>query len=446
MFEFFKNFYQRNLSRPEAAILILQFVTIFIIIYFFSSIFGPLLAALVLAFMLERPVSFLVKHGTSRLNATILVTLLYLAIVASIVLAVIPPAVAQLSKIAQNISTAINNEYDNKNVISLSEDSTILVPPTNAQEPLVNKEMANIKDMPNDAPLDTKVYDASVSTLPIEDSNKEIPTQPLSPENKIETDVAINWIMQNINKVKEKLPSAYHNLITQEQLHEFVKYSKGQIKNWISPILTTQLAPFIMDTMTALMYLIIVPIFSFYMLKDKVKLLKTTGHYFSNYNSVTIFWQEINKQVSQYLNGKCIHVLIISFINGLAFWLYGLNYALILGIGVGLSVIIPYVGAVIISVPFLIIAFLQYGLSTDCMWIIGIYLVIQLIDSYVITPMLFSETLNLDAFSILVAIIVFGGIWGFWGVVLAIPLATFVKTIVNLWPTTVSNVKELTKE
>ncbi len=446
MFEFLKNFYQRNLSRPEAAILILQFVTIFIIIYFFSSIFGPLLAALVLAFMLERPVSFLVKHGTSRLNATILVTLLYLAIVASIVLAVIPPAVAQLSKIAQNISTAINNEYDNKNVISLNEDSTILVPPTNAQEPLVNKEMANIKDMPNDAPLDTKVDDASVSTLPIEDSNKEIPTQPLSPENKIETDVAINWIMQNINKVKEKLPSAYHNLITQEQLHEFVKYSKGQIKNWISPILTTQLAPFIMDTMTALMYLIIVPIFSFYMLKDKVKLLKTTGHYFSNYNSVTIFWQEINKQVSQYLNGKCIHVLIISFINGLAFWLYGLNYALILGIGVGLSVIIPYVGAVIISVPFLIIAFLQYGLSTDCMWIIGIYLVIQLIDSYVITPMLFSETLNLDAFSILVAIIVFGGIWGFWGVVLAIPLATFVKTIVNLWPTTVSNVKELTKE
>lgn len=446
MFEFLKNFYQRNLSRPEAAILILQFVTIFIIIYFFSSIFGPLLAALVLAFMLERPVSFLVKHGTSRLNATILVTLLYLAIVASIVLAVIPPAVAQLSKIAQNISTAINNEYDNKNVISLNEDSTILVPSTNAQEPLVNKEMANIKDMPNDAPLDTKVDDASVSTLPIEDSNKEIPTQPLSPENKIETDVAINWIMQNINKVKEKLPSAYHNLITQEQLHEFVKYSKGQIKNWISPILTTQLAPFIMDTMTALMYLIIVPIFSFYMLKDKVKLLKTTGHYFSNYNSVTIFWQEINKQVSQYLNGKCIHVLIISFINGLAFWLYGLNYALILGIGVGLSVIIPYVGAVIISVPFLIIAFLQYGLSTDCMWIIGIYLVIQLIDSYVITPMLFSETLNLDAFSILVAIIVFGGIWGFWGVVLAIPLATFVKTIVNLWPTTVSNVKELTKE
>lgn len=446
MFEFFKNFYQRNLSRPEAAILILQFVTIFIIIYFFSSIFGPLLAALVLAFMLERPVSFLVKHGTSRLNATILVTLLYLAIVASIVLAVIPPAVAQLSKIAQNISTAINNEYDNKNAISLSEDNTILVPPTNAQEPLVNKEMANIKDMPNNTPLDIKEEDASVSTLPIEDSNKEIPTKPLSPENKIETDVAINWIMQNINKVKEKLPSAYHNLITQEQLHEFVKYSKGQIKNWISPILTTQLAPFIMDTMTALMYLIIVPIFSFYMLKDKVKLLKTTGHYFSNYNSVTIFWQEINKQVSQYLNGKCIHVLIISFINGLAFWLYGLNYALILGIGVGLSVIIPYVGAVIISVPFLIIAFLQYGLSTDCMWIIGIYLVIQLIDSYVITPMLFSETLNLDAFSILVAIIVFGGIWGFWGVVLAIPLATFVKTIVNLWPTTVSNVKELTKE
>lgn len=111
MLEFFKNFYYKNLSRPEAAILILQFLTIFIIVYFFSGIFAPLIAALVLAFMLERPVSFLVKHGTSRLSASILVTLLYITVVASIFITIIPPAFSQLSKITQNISQAISVDH-----------------------------------------------------------------------------------------------------------------------------------------------------------------------------------------------------------------------------------------------------------------------------------------------------------------------------------------------
>jgi putative permease len=112
----------------------------------------------------------------------------------------------------------------------------------------------------------------------------------------------------------------------------------------------------------------------------------------------------------------------------------GLNYGLLLAIGVGLSVIIPYVGMIIITIPIVIIGLIQFGLSGDMVWLIAIYTIIQILDGYVLTPMLFSETLNLDPFSILVAIVVFGGLLGFWGVVLAIPLATFVKTIFTKWP------------
>ena len=72
MISFFKDWYMRNLSNPAAIILILQFITAFVILYFFSNVFGTLVAALVLAFMLERPVSFLIKHGASRLGATII--------------------------------------------------------------------------------------------------------------------------------------------------------------------------------------------------------------------------------------------------------------------------------------------------------------------------------------------------------------------------------------
>ncbi len=441
MLEFFKNFYYKNLSRPEAAILILQFLTIFIIVYFFSGIFAPLIAALVLAFMLERPVSFLVKHGTSRLSASILVTLLYITVVASIFITIIPPAFSQLSKITQNISQAIS--VDHKITLPVSpENKTIVIDQANSTSE--NNQDNSIKTEDTSENQEVPPLNTDDNAQKTENNSPKAENHPNSNSSKEETkenvaashtDVTISLVMDKIEKLKEKLPATYHNLLSEDNIKEVAKYIKSQIKDWISPILTTQLAPFIFDTVTILVYLIIVPIFSFYMLKDNDKLLKLSGHYLSSHKLVSNFWGEMNRQISQYLNGKCIHIVLISIINGIAFALFGLNYALLLGIGVGLSVLIPYVGSLIITVPVIIIGLMQFGFSSFLAWLLVVYIIIQLIDSYVITPMLFSETLNLDAFSILVAIVVFGGIWGIWGVILAIPLATFVKTIIQLWPT-----------
>lgn len=114
----------------------------------------------------------------------------------------------------------------------------------------------------------------------------------------------------------------------------------------------------------------------------------------------------------------------------------GLNYALLLGVGVGLSVVIPYVGAVIITIPVLLVSIFQFGMSTTLIWVCVVYIVIQILDSNVLTPLLFSKAMNLDAFSILSAILIFGGLWGFWGVFFSIPLATFIRTLIVNWPST----------
>ena len=117
----------------------------------------------------------------------------------------------------------------------------------------------------------------------------------------------------------------------------------------------------------------------------------------------------------------------------------GLNYALLLGVGVGLSVVIPYVGAVIITVPVLLVSVFQFGMSTSLVWVFAVYIIIQILDSNVLTPLLFSKAMNLDAFSILSAILIFGGLWGFWGVFFSIPLATFIRTLIVNWPSTDEN-------
>ena len=382
MLEFFKNFYYKILSRPEAAILILQFLTIFIIVYFFSGIFAPLIAALVLAFMLERPVSFLVKHGTSRLSASILVTLLYITVVASIFITIIPPAFSQLSKITQNISQAIS--VDHKITLPVSpENKTIVIDQANTTSE--NNQDNSIKTEDTSENQEVPPLNTDDNAQKTENNSPKAENHPNSNSSKEETkenvaashtDVTISLVMDKIEKLKEKLPATYHNLLSEDNIKEVAKYIKSQIKDWISPILTTQLAPFILDTVTILVYLIIVPIFSFYMLKDKDKLLKLSGHYLSSHKLVSNFWGEMNRQISQYLNGKCIHIVLISIINGIAFALFGLNYALLLGIGVGLSVLIPYVGSLIITVPVIIIGLMQFGFSSFLAWLLVVYIII----------------------------------------------------------------------
>ncbi len=535
MFNFITSWYKTYLSNQAAAILLLQIVVIFIIIYFFSNIFGVLIVALVLAFILERPVAFLIRHGATRTGATTVVMLTYATVVFCLGLMVVPPAVNQLNIIAKNITTAMSNSYSlpndlkqapatpskptvaTKNVVphpEVNNDNTPLiasntenvtsieheevkvtsnkrgtstdveneqhvdamaesndqqkliatndvststdvtdkqhvdtVAESNKQQHVVAKETSDkhgivtqekTRDqqnlVANAEPSNTQNNEASPQdTAPAEQKPVQLGKK-LSAEDRSETDVAMRWIITKLNRLKEKLPDSYKNMVSDKNIEDLIAYSKRQVKAWVSPLLTTQVAPFLMDTVSFLAYFIIVPIFSFYMLKDKDQLLELTGRIFAKQEAVRTFWQEINIKVAQYMYGKTIHVLIISFLNWLAFLLLGMDYALLLGIGVGLSVLIPYVGAIIISVPVVMVALSQFGLSSDFVWALTIYMVIQFVDGYAITPWLFSETLNLNPFAILVAIIIFGSIWGIWGVVLAIPLATFVKTIYTMWP------------
>lgn len=469
MISFFKDWYMRNLSNPAAIILILQFITAFVILYFFSNVFGTLVAALVLAFMLERPVSFLIKHGTSRLGATILVMLCYIVFFICLFVAVIPPAAEQLTRISTSISetlTEISNHGENANIQEILKEKIVMSSKNTSPESndiqrnnLETDTLAHQNDL---ASSETEISENAETALTVEETSPIIQNSDINANNgsvavnepssaqeekksgyepkrmndedKQESTATISWLSAKLQQLTDKLPKAYKDLLSDQQMKEYAISFMRTVKGWVTPFITTKIAPLFMDMLSFVVYFIIVPIFAFYMLKDKDKFLSLSKKYLCSHEEVTSFWAEMNILISKYLNGKCIHVIIIFLVNWIAFSILGLNYGLLLAIGVGLSVIIPYVGMIIITIPIVIIGLIQFGLSGDMVWLIAIYTIIQILDGYVLTPMLFSETLNLDPFSILVAIVVFGGLLGFWGVVLAIPLATFVKTIFTKWP------------
>lgn len=101
---------------------------------------------------------------------------------------------------------------------------------------------------------------------------------------------------------------------------------------------------------------------------------------------------------------------------------------------VGLSVLIPYIGAFAVTVPVAVVAYLQFGFGYDFMLLLGLYIILQVLDGNWLVPLLFSNAVKMHPVTIILAVFVFGGLFGFWGVFFAIPMATFLKAIINAWP------------
>ena len=107
---------------------------------------------------------------------------------------------------------------------------------------------------------------------------------------------------------------------------------------------------------------------------------------------------------------------------------------MLLALLVGLSVIIPYIGATLVTLPVAAVGLFQFGFDNHFLLLMAVYGVIQAIDGNILVPLLFGEAVNLHPTAIIVAVLFFGGIWGVWGVFFAIPLATLIRAIVTAWP------------
>ena len=145
-------------------------------------------------------------------------------------------------------------------------------------------------------------------------------------------------------------------------------------------------------------------------------------------------WSEMDVQLSNYVRGKVLEIFIVGVVAAVLFASFGLNYGALLAVLVGLSVLIPFVGAFSVTIPIVIIGLLQFGLGTQFYLLIGLYFLLQFFDGNLLVPMIFSEAVGLHPLIVILAVFIFGSLFGFWGVFFSIPLATFIKAAWNAWP------------
>lgn len=237
----------------------------------------------------------------------------------------------------------------------------------------------------------------------------------------------------------QSLPERYPELISSDLAQQWLRGLdlrgiSQQLSSWLPRMLTISLNT-LPNVVGVLIYLIVVPLMVFFMLKDRTTLWNSVKSRLPTRRGLmTQIALEMNQQIANYLRGKAIEILIVGLVSFVTFQLFGLEYSALMATLVGLSVLIPYIGATVVTIPIFLIGAFQWGFTSELYYVMLVYLIIQMLDGNVLVPLLFSEAVNLNPVSIIIAVLVFGGLWGFWGVFFAIPLATFVKAIFNAWP------------
>ena len=251
----------------------------------------------------------------------------------------------------------------------------------------------------------------------------------------------INNLLQNLPTIVSSFQQTLiemNNYFSEEDIDQIFANLSNQISVLLSSALG-QLAGTVSLMFNAILYAIMIPLMVFFFLKDKSILLPFASIILPKENGfMQSVFSEMNDQLFNYVTGKFIEMLVVATASYILFASLGLPYAVLIAILVGLSVIIPIFGAILVTIPVVLIGLYEWGLTENFYWLLGFYLLIQVLDGNVLVPILFSTRNNLHPVVIIIAVLFFGGIWGFWGLFFAIPLATFIKAIINSWPEPIS--------
>ena len=235
-------------------------------------------------------------------------------------------------------------------------------------------------------------------------------------------------------KVLQRLPELYPEVISAAQVREIMAAIRTELMAWGQRVLSVTVAS-VLGLITVLIYLVLLPVLVFFMLKDKSLIVGWLQHFLPrNRQLAGKVWSEVDRQIGNYIRGQFLEVIIVWVVSYMVFLGFDLQYAMLLSMVVGLSVLVPYIGAAVVTVPVVVVALFQFGWSSDLAWLTAAYLLIQLLDGNVLAPILLSEITDLHPVAIITAVLFFGGLWGLVGIFFAIPLATVVQAVVHAWP------------
>jgi putative permease len=187
--------------------------------------------------------------------------------------------------------------------------------------------------------------------------------------------------------------------------------------------------------LTLFVYLVLVTFLVFFFIKDKEPILGWIGRFWPRDRALlNQVLRDVDAHMGRYITGKIWEIIMVGVCSEVVFVALGLRYAFLLALLTGLSVLIPYIGALIVTAPVAVLALAQWGPSWEAGWVLLAYGIIQLVDGNVVAPLILGDAVNLHPTAVILAVLVFGSLWGIWGAFFAVPLAVVVKSVLDALP------------
>ncbi|HYI15294.1 MAG TPA: AI-2E family transporter [Thermomicrobiales bacterium] len=140
-----------------------------------------------------------------------------------------------------------------------------------------------------------------------------------------------------------------------------------------------------------------------------------------------VLWEDFGSSLSRYLGGLSISLLLQGVLSGLALWVLGVPYPVLLGLWVSMTAIIPYLGAYLGAIPAVLLGF--YQSTTIGILTIVVYIAIQQLESNVLTPRIQGQAVRVHPILVLLTVIALSEIDGLRGAVFAVPLLAVIRVL-----------------
>ncbi|MEY4299897.1 MAG: hypothetical protein RIR25_1133, partial [Verrucomicrobiota bacterium] len=183
--------------------------------------------------------------------------------------------------------------------------------------------------------------------------------------------------------------------------------------------------------------LLLVPLFLFFFLKDSADLARDWRQYIPLpdsplKNEVASLVEEINNYLVRYFRGQFLVSLIDGLLIGAALMIMGLNFALLIGLGVGILAMIPYLGVLICWVPAVLIAATQFGDWSHPLIVTAIFLAMNNLEGFFIAPRIVGDSVSLRPFTVILSVLIWSLVLGgLLGALLAVPLTATIKVLLQ---------------
>jgi putative permease len=176
---------------------------------------------------------------------------------------------------------------------------------------------------------------------------------------------------------------------------------------------------------------VLAPILVFFMLYYKADIKRTLSNWLPAKRRVTLLaiGHEVNHSIGGYLKGQLLVSSIVALLSTLALMLLDVDYAIFNGIFAGFASVLPFIGVIIAMLPPLFFAYLKFQTGLALVKVAAVFAGIYFLEGYLVKPLVFKSSMDLNPLLTIITVMALGELFGFWGIILAIPVAAAAKIV-----------------